>query len=163
MKLYKIKKSKIDNKGRGLYAAKDIKEGTKIIDYKGKIITNKQVDESSKYDNNKPIYLFTLNKRYTLDGDFSWNIAGLINHSCNPNSQYDGKGLKIWITAIKDIKKGEEFTCDYGFGFDKDYKQFPCKCGVKNCCGYIVREESRWRINKKFAMSNKKKLIINSR
>ena len=25
MKLYKIKKSKIDNKGRGLYAAKDIK------------------------------------------------------------------------------------------------------------------------------------------
>ena len=61
------------------------------------------------------------------------------------------------------LKKGEEFTCDYGFGFDEDYKQFPCKCGAKNCCGYIVREESRWRINKKFAMSNKKKLINNSR
>ena len=163
MKLYKIKKSKIDNKGRGLYAAEDIKEGTKIIDYKGKIITNKQVDESNKYDNNKPIYLFTLKKRHTLNKNISWNIAGLINHSCNPNSQYDGKGLKIWITAIKDIKKGEEFTCDYGFGFDKDYKQFPCKCGAKNCCGYIVREESRWRINKKFAMSNKKKLINNFR
>ena len=162
MKLYKIKKSKIDNKGRGLYASKDIKEGTKIIDYKGKIITNKQVDASDKYDNGKPIYLFTLNKRFTLDGDFSWNTAGLINHSCDPNCQYDGKGLKIWVTAIKDINKGEEFTCDYGFGFDKDYKQFPCKCGSKNCCGYIVREESRWRINKKFAMSNKKKLINNS-
>ena len=121
MKLYKIKKSKIDNKGRGLYAAKNIKEGTKIIDYVGKIITNKQVDESAKYDNNKPIYLFTLNKKYTLDGDFPWNTAGLINHSCNPNSQYDGKGFKIWITAIKDIKKGEEFTCDYGFGYDEDY------------------------------------------
>ena len=162
MKLYKIKKSKIDNKGRGLYAAKDIKVGTKIINYKGKIITNKQVDESDKYDNKKPIYLFTLNKKYTLDGDYPFNIAGLINHSCNPNSQYDGKGLKIWITAIKDIKKGEEFTCDYGFGFSEDYKQFPCKCKAKNCCGYIVREESRWRINKKFAMSNKKKLINNS-
>ena len=56
MKLYKIKKSKIDNKGRGLYAAIDIKEGTKIINYTGKIITNKQVDESDKFDNNKPIY-----------------------------------------------------------------------------------------------------------
>ena len=163
MNLYKIKKSKIDNNGRGLYAKKDIKEGTKIIDYKGKIITNKQVDESDKYDNNKPIYLFTLNKRYTLDGDFPWNTAGLINHSCDPNAQYDGKGLKIWITAIKDIKKGEEITSDYGFGFDADYKQFPCKCSAKNCCGYIIREESRWRINKKFAMSNKKKLINNSR
>ena len=155
MKLYKIKKSKIDNKGRGLYASKDIEEDTKIINYKGKIITNKQVDESNKYDNGKPIYLFTLNKRFTMDGDFPWNTAGLINHSCDPNAQYDGKGLKIWVTATKKIKKGEEITCDYGFGFDKDYKQFPCKCGSKNCCGYIVREESRWRINKKFAMSKK--------
>ena len=162
MKLYRIKKSKIDNKGRGLYAKKDIKKGTKIIDYVGKIITNKQVDESNKYDNSKPIYLFTLNKRYTLDGDFPWNKAGLINHSCDPNAQYDGKGLKIWITAIKDIKKGDEFTCDYGFGFDKDYKQFPCKCKSKNCCGSILRAESRWRINKKFSMANKKKLINNS-
>ena len=161
MTLYKIKKSNIDNKGRGLYAAKNIKAGTKIINYKGKIVTNKEVDESDKYDNGKPIYLFTLNKKYSMDGDFSWNIAGLINHSCDPNSQYDGIGLKIWITAIKDIKKGEEITCDYGFGFDKDYKQFPCKCRAKNCCGYIVREESRWRINKKFAMNNKKKLINN--
>ena len=161
MKLYKIKKSKIDNKGRGLYATKEIKEGTKIINYMGKIITNKQVDESDKFDNGKPIYLFTLNKRYTLDGDFSWNTAGLINHSCNPNTQYDGKGLKIWVTATKNIKKDEEITADYGFGYDEDYKQFPCKCGSKNCCGYIIREESRWRINKKFSMSNKKKLINN--
>ena len=40
MKLYKVKKSKIDNKG--LYAAKNIKAGTKIIYYKGKIITKKE-------------------------------------------------------------------------------------------------------------------------
>ena len=39
MKLYKIKKSNIDRKGRGLYASKDIKAGTKIIDYIGKIVT----------------------------------------------------------------------------------------------------------------------------
>ena len=162
MKLYKVKKSNIDNKGRGLYATKDIKEGTIIINYMGKIITNKQVDESDKFDNGKPIYLFTLNKRYTLDGDFAWNTAGLINHSCNPNSQYDGKGLKIWVTATKNIKKDEEITADYGFGYDEDYKQFPCKCGAKNCCGFIIREESRWRINKRFSMSNKKKLINNS-
>ena len=128
MKLYKIKKSDIDKKGKGLYASKNIKAGTKIIDYIGKIVTNKQIDESDKYDNSKPIYLFTLNKRYTLDGDFSWNIAGLINHSCENNCEYEGNGLKIWVTAIKDIKKGEELTCDYGFGYDKDYRQFPCKC-----------------------------------
>ena len=47
MKLYKIKKSKIDNKGRGLYATKDIKDGTKIIEYKGKIVTKKEVEKKS--------------------------------------------------------------------------------------------------------------------
>ena len=150
MKLYRIKKSDIDKKGRGLYATKDIKEGTKIIDYIGKLITKKQTEESDKYDNSKPIYLFTVNKRYDLDGDFSWNTARLINHSCSNNCDYDGKGLKLWVKAIKDIKKGEELTCDYGFGYDENYKQFPCKCKSKNCCGYIVRAESRWRINKKF-------------
>ena len=80
----------------------------------------------------------------------------MINHSCDNNCEYEGKGLKIWITSVKNIKKGEELTCDYGFGYDKDYKQFPCKCREKNCCGYIVRAESRLRINKKFSISNKK-------
>ena len=161
MKLYKIKKSNIDN--RGLYANRDIKDGTKIIEYKGKIVTKKKVEEDTKFDNDKAIYLFNLNKKYDLDGDFKFNTARLINHSCNPNCEVDGKGLKLWIVAIRDIKKGEELSYDYGFGYDEDYKQFPCKCGTKNCCGYIVREESRWRINKRFAMNNKKKLINNSR
>ena len=44
MKLYVIKKSKIDKKGHGLYAAKDINKGTKIINYIGKIITKKQTE-----------------------------------------------------------------------------------------------------------------------
>ena len=42
--------------------------------------------------------------------------------------------------------------------YDEDFKQFRCKCKAKNCCGYIVRAESRWRINKKYSMSNKKKI-----
>jgi hypothetical protein len=149
MKLYRVKKSNIDRNGRGLYATKDIKEGTQIIDYVGKIITKKQAEESKKFDNLKPIYLFSLNNKYDLDGSYSWNAARLINHSCLNNCDYEGQGLKLWVVAIKAIKKGEELTCDYGFGYDSDYKQFPCKCDSINCVGYIVREGSRWRINKK--------------
>ena len=148
MKFYKIKKSNIDLNGKGLYAAKNIKKGTKIINYIGKIITKKQTEKSEKFDNSKPIYLFNLNNKYDLDGDVSWNTARLINHSCSNNCDYEGSGLKVWVIAIKDIKKNEELTCDYGFGFDKDYKQFPCKCKSKNCCGFIVREGSRWRIRR---------------
>ena len=155
MKLYRVKKSNIDRNGRGLYATQDIKEGTRIIDYVGKIITKKQTEESERFDNSKPIYLFNLNNRYDLDGDVKSNIARLINHSCSNNCDYEGKGLKLWVVAVKNIKKNEELTCDYGFSYDSDYKQFPCKCSSKNCVGYIVREGSRWRINKKFKKINR--------
>ena len=145
-KLYKIKKSKIDN--RGLYAATNIKKDTKIIEYKGKIITVKETETNPKFDNDKAIYLFNLNKKYDLDGDFKYNTARLINHSCDPNCEVDGVGLKLWIYAVKDIKKNEELTYDYGFSFDKDYKDFPCRCGAKKCVGFIVNSQSRWRIKK---------------
>ena len=140
MKPYKVRRSKIDN--LGLYASKDIKKGTKIIEYKGKIITRREAEENPKYDNGKAIYLFNLNKRYDLDGDFKFNTARLINHSCEPNCEVTGAGLKVWVYAIKNIKKGEEFSYDYGFSFDKeDYRDHECKCGSKYCIGYILSSD----------------------
>ncbi len=154
MKLYKIKKSNIDK--RGLYATKNINAGEKIIEYKGKLISKKESQQNSKFDNSKDIYLFNVNEKWDLDGAWSFNTARLINHSCNPNCEVEGKGLKLWIRAIKDIKKDEELSYDYGFSYSKeDLKNFVCRCGSKNCCGYIVREPSRWRINKKFKISNR--------
>ena len=100
------------------------------------------------------IYLL-LNKKIVLDGDIKSNTAKYINHSCNPNCEVDIIKGKIWILAIQDIKKGDELSYDYGFGYDEDYKQFRCKCGSKNCCGYIVRDDQRWRINRKFAKTKK--------
>ncbi len=154
MKLYNVKKSNIDK--RGLYASKNINTGEKIIEYVGKLISKKETESNPKFDNEKDIYLFNLNEKWDLDGDYHWNTARLINHSCNPNCEVEGKGLKLWIRAIKDIKKGEELSYDYGFSYSKeDLDNFICKCGSKNCCGYIVREPSRWRINKRFKISNR--------
>ncbi len=147
MKLYKQNKSNINR--RGLFANKDIKKDTKIIYYIGKIITKKQTEKDPKFNNGKAIYLFNINNKYDLDGDFTYNTARLINHSCNPNCEVESKGLKLWISSTRDIKKNEELSYDYGFSFDENYKEFPCKCGSNNCCGYIIREGSRWRIKDK--------------
>ena len=146
MKLYKIKKSKIDK--NGLYASCNIKKGTKIIEYKGKIISVNKSKTDPKFDNEKAIYLFNINKRFDLDGDFKFNIARLINHSCDPNCEVFGEGLKVWVYAMKDIRKGDELSYDYGFSYDENFRQFPCNCRSKKCVGYIVREGSRWRIKK---------------
>ena len=147
MKPYKIIKSNIHH--QGLCAARDIKIGEKIIEYVGKKITHKQAENNTKYGYDVT-YLFTINKKYLLDGDFKFNTARLINHSCDPNCEVlDTSKTKIWITAMKNIKKGEELSYDYGFGFDSNYKDHKCKCGSKNCVGFIVREGSRWRIKKR--------------
>ena len=84
--------------------------------------------------------------------------------------EFDDRFRKKWLYKDKqwltDHYKMLERLCEdgylKGFGFDENFKQFPCKCGAPNCCGYIIREESRWRIHKKFAMS-KKKLVDNFR
>jgi len=156
MQKYFRKKSGINN--LGLFAKSDINKGEKVIEYKGRKFTHKQVEENDRFDNSKAIYLFTLNERYVLDGDTKTNTAKYINHSCNPNCEVDIINGKIWIIAIKDIKKGDELSYDYGFGYDADFRQFPCKCGSKNCCGYIVRDDQRWRINRKYAKTKQGRL-----
>ena len=158
MQKYFRKKSGINN--LGLFAQGDINKGEKVIDYKGKKFTHKQVEENDRFDNSKAIYLFTLNEHYVLDGDTKTNTAKYINHSCDPNCEVDIINGKIWIIAIKDIKKGDELSYDYGFGYDADFRQFPCKCGSKNCCGYIVRDDQRWRINRKYAKTKQGRLNI---
>ena len=107
MRPYKVRRSKIDN--LGLYAARNIKRGAKIIEYKGKVITRREAEENPKYDNNKAIYLFNLNKNYDLDGDFKFNTARLINHSCNPNCEVTGTGLKVWCMQLRILRKARNF------------------------------------------------------
>jgi len=146
MKAYKVIKSNIHHKG--LCATRNIKRGKRIIEYRGKKITHKQADKDTKYGYDIT-YLFTLDKKYLLDGDFEFNKARLINHSCNPNCEVlDESKSKIWITAIRNIKKNEELSYDYGFSFDCNYKDHICKCGSNNCVGFIIREGSRWRLKK---------------
>ena len=58
------------------------------------------------------------------------------------------------VNFITDIDYTNSYSIN-GFSYDKDYKQFPCKCKSKKCCGYIVREGSRWRINKKFKITKR--------
>jgi len=48
----------------------------------------------------------------------------------------------------------EELTYDYGYDMEC-YEDHPCRCGSKNCVGYIVRSNLRWRVLKK--IQNKKK------
>mgnify|MGYP001316663929 CR=1 FL=1 len=146
--MWKVYKSKIH--GHGVVAEKNIKKGSKIIEYVGEKINKSEGDKRSdrrikKYLNSKKtgsVYIFELNKKYDIDGSPLYNKARYINHSCDPNCEVEIIKERIWICSIKSIKKGEELSYDYGYEFDKnDYKDHVCMCGSKNCVGYIISSD----------------------
>ena len=144
-----VRKSKIHHKG--VFAKRDISKGTEVMEYKGRKISKKRGDKKSqktikksqKKQDKGAVYVFELNEKYDIDGNVSWNPAKYINHSCNPNCESVIEDEKrVVINAIRDIKKGEEITYNYGYSLD-NFREHPCKCGSKNCVGYIV-DKSEW-------------------
>jgi hypothetical protein len=51
------------------------------------------------------------------------------NHSCDPNTIYDGLNL----VALRDINRDEELTLDYADLLDDTIQSFVCACGHPNC------------------------------
>jgi uncharacterized protein len=122
--------------GLGLFAAQDIKQGTRILPYIGEKIPK---DESTRRLAQGNVYIFTFNDRYDIDGKILRNTARYSNHSCDPNCEVEKTTRTIWIVALRDIRAGEELTYNYGYEYDPDsYHDFPCRCGAKQCCGYIL-------------------------
>jgi len=144
MKNVRLKKSSIHN--IGAYAARDMKKGSKVIEYVGEIISKreaerralKQLEKSD--DENGAVYIFKLDRWHDIDGNVPYNDARYINHSCDPNCETEIIDGHIWIIALKNIKKGEELSYNYGYGID-DYEDHPCRCGSRNCVGYILDED----------------------
>ena len=154
--MWKVKKSKVH--GHGVFATKDIRKNTRVIQYIGEKVSRAEGNRRSeerikKYLNSKKmgsVYIFELNKNFDLDGSPLYNKARYINHSCDPNCEVDILDGKIWISSIKKIKKGEELNYDYGYEFDKsDFRDHICKCGSKNCIGFIISSDD-WNKYLKF-------------
>lgn len=143
--------------GRGVYSTQFIPKDEKIIEYVGEIIDKEESDqrgnaqhEHAQKTGDAAVYIFTLSKKYDLDGNVPWNIARLINHSCEPNCEAWIDDDRIFIHALRDIERGEELCFDYGFDIDC-FEEHPCLCGTDNCVGYIVSQDQWAELEKKLA------------
>ena len=126
----------------GCYTTVPIKKGTRIVEYKGEILTVDEADE--RYSDQEETYLFGLSdEEHVIDGQ---NIAAFINHSCQPNCETDEFDGHVWIIALRYIAAGEELTYDYNL-YDGDEDDLaPCSCGAKRCRGSMYsRQELRKR------------------
>lgn len=127
--LIERRRSKIH--GWGVFAKTQIKRSTKIINYAGEKITQKQsLPRQDKYLEKGHIWCFELNTRWVRDAGVGGNIARFINHKCKPNCWVDIEGDVIWIRAAKTIRKGEELGYDYETDGEKTI-QCRCRPGCK--------------------------------
>jgi len=127
----KVAKSKIA--GKGAYALQRIPARKKIGDLGGVIITMKEAMRLIK--NLKVINLVELDNDLALNASSNPNDMRFINHSCGPNTYLRVMKDRVEFYALRDIKKGEELSCDYGETHHEG--KLPCKCGAKNCRGFI--------------------------
>jgi uncharacterized protein len=141
--LIKVRRSKVH--GRGVFAARAIPKGTRIIEYTGERVTHKEADR--RYDDKDPYdnhtFLFIVDKHIVIDAGVDGNEARYINHSCNPNCESVIAGKRVYIEALRRIEPGEELAYDYQIQREKDDpadvdEVFACRCGAKKCRGTML-------------------------
>lgn len=131
--------------GKGVYATRTIRKGTRIVEYTGERISH---DEGSRRYADDPaerphVLLFTVDDEVVIDAARGGNEARFINHSCEPNCEAVEEGGRIFIEAIKTIHEGDELVYDYrldreGCGKREMKKRYPCHCGKPACRGTMM-------------------------
>lgn len=109
-----VKKRRSTIHGWGIYATRTISKNTRIIDYAGERVSNR---ESARRERRQlqhgHIWCFTLTRRTVVDAEVGGNDARFINHSCRPNCYIEITNQTIWIRAARTIRKGEELSYNY--------------------------------------------------
>jgi SET domain-containing protein len=109
-----------------VFATRSISKNTRIIDYAGEKIPNREsLKREARYLKKGCIWCFKLNRLYVRDAAVGGNLARFINHACTPNCYTEIDGDTIWIRAARNIRKGEELTYDYATDGDGN---IPCRC-----------------------------------
>jgi SET domain-containing protein len=118
-----VKESNIPGAGKGLFTNQFIPKGSRIVEYKGRIRTWKEVEnEDENY------YIFYVTEEHVIDASrYKKSPARFINDAkglqkikgLNNNAQFIIDGLRVFVEATRDIASGSEILVSYG----KEYWQ----------------------------------------
>jgi uncharacterized protein len=115
-----VKKSSLPGAGKGLFTKVFIPKGTRIVEYKGEIVTWKEVEKMADDRNG---YVFFFNNKHCID---AWKTKKGVAHYANDargivrvegvknNSEYVTEKKRCYIEATRDIPAGSEILVGYG-------------------------------------------------
>jgi D-alanine-D-alanine ligase len=125
--------------GFGIYASRNIREGDIIFqgeERSQRIVTKRFVErhwnEAEKLHFRR--YAYPVSEELFILWDEDPSEWAPQNHSCNPNTAFDG----LNVLALRNIKKDEELTLDYAQFLDENMEPFQCQCSAANCRGLIM-------------------------
>ncbi|MFM8481284.1 MAG: SET domain-containing protein [Gammaproteobacteria bacterium] len=164
----KVRNSRIH--GKGVFAAKRIPKGTRVIEYLGERVTHKEADE--RYEDHDPndnhTFLFIVDNKTVIDAGVGGNAARFINHSCDGNCESVIESRRVFIETTREIEKGEELGYDYEIGREKEDplnvdEIYACRCGSPKCRGTMLwpaedprKKKKRRKVAKKSAAKRRR-------
>lgn len=117
-----IKQSNISRAGKGLFTKQYIAKGTRIIEYKGRVTTWKEILENKAFNP----YVYYINKNHVIDAKpyikalarYANDARGLnkVKALVN-NSKFVKEEGRVFIDAIRDIPSGAEILVNYKKGY----------------------------------------------
>jgi SET domain-containing protein len=122
-----VKKSTIPNAGKGLFTKVDIPKDTRIVEYKGRRTTWKEVK-----DDLKNAYIYTINNNNVIDAEktlsalarYANDAKGFVRiKGINNNCVYVNEKGRAYIESVKNIPAGSEIFVDYTQDYWKTMKQ----------------------------------------
>ena len=131
--------------GLGVFAARHIRKGTRIIEYRGERVSHTEADRRYEHKDagDAHTFLFIVDVRTVIDAGVDGNEARFINHACEPNCESVIEGRRVFIDAVRAIEPGEELTYDYQIQREPDDPPdvdaiFACCCGSERCRGSML-------------------------
>lgn len=134
--------------GKGVFATTRIAAGTRLIEYKGKRLTEAQVDWRYANDDSPHTFLFALDDGMVIDASIGGNSARWINHSCAPNCEAVDDEDRIYIETLRAIRPGEELSYNYRIELEERHtpalqRLYQCRCGARRCKGTILQPKKK--------------------
>lgn len=121
--------------GKGVFAGANFLANETIYKVKGKKYHyTVLLERGGDFQNN----CYRLTENYFLSPHGT--LGEFFNHSCEPNAKVGKLKSTLFLTAIKDIHKGEEICFDYSTLIAKDdIWTMKCNCGSRVCRGTIQK------------------------
>lgn len=119
--------------GQGLFAEQPLLARRKLGEFTGEKISVREARRRAK--NTTRIVIVEISETEAIDASNSSCPFQFVNHSCNPNVFIRVAHRRVEFYARRNIRPGEELTCDYGDSHHEG--QLPCRCGSHNCRKFI--------------------------